>query len=248
MDTVVATTALWVSGGHSCRRANHACALPKRPRGGINIRTKSEQHESGPSELHVADIHISRNQPPERRTADGLGIGGGLVRGLYRNGPGCRGGRFCAVTTWHGPWPCPVDSGPDVAPGNRTSASSGPWRKAIPSAAGKPAARRCADRGRGRTALQGACCGGGRGLGRSACTELYRNKASGIAGRGVGGALLAGAAWRHRRSECGAGPLADCVAAVRNQSGRCKGPRRSALAGGPVPVARQIARALGGAA
>ncbi len=193
--------------------------------------------------LHVASSQISKGGTPDRhRPPDG-----GLVRSVQRNFCRCRGYWLCSVGAW--PIHCThsVDSGSAVGPGNRASLSPRPWAGAGDSADADFSPSRCADRGRGRVALQGAfrCyCGN---LGRPTCAEFHRDQTSGDAGRGGRGSLLADPAWWHCRFKCGAGPLAHCLAALRTECRRCKSPRRSALAVGTVPVAKQTARHLGGA-
>ena len=202
---------------------------------------------------HVPDIHVPQGGTPDRRRRQDARIAGNLicglicdaVRGFRRNGR-CCGSGLRSGAACQGPSPDPVDSGSTVAPGNWATASSGTGNRAAPAAAGKCSACRCADRGGRGTALQGAVGGGGRDLGRSARIEFHRDETSGAAGRGGGRALLADPAWRHSRSQRGAGSLADRFAALGPQSRRCPRPRRSALAVGAVSLARQAARPLGG--
>ena len=196
---------------------------------------------------HVADIYLSKGRTPERRNGQDMQLSRALVGGFYRNGCGFWGGGLCAVAACQRFRPRFVDSGPDVTPGNRPAASSGPWAWAVHSAAGYRQIRRCPYRsGRGAT-LQGTCCSGGRSMGRSARIDLHRDKTLGTAGRGYGGSLLVGQAWGNCRSQCGAGPLARGITGVGAQPRRCESTRRSALADRPVPLPRQTTRRMGGA-
>ena len=195
--------------------------------------------------LHVSDIQISKGAPRNSRNWHRVRAAGGLVRGLRGIDCGCRGYGVRAVAACQKHSPRFVDTGSVVAPGNRATTSSGPWYWAVFSAAGNRASCRCADRGGRRIALQGACCGGGRNIRRSACIEFYRNKAIGVAGRGYAGSLLVDPARGHSRSQRGTGPVARGIAAVCNQPRRYEGAGRSALAGRTVPVPRQAALHLG---
>lgn len=170
------------------------------------------------------------------------------VRGLFRGRRRCRGGGICPRAAR--PWgrPCPLDSGPDDAARMRAPVPAGPWSRPLPDAARPFPAGRCDDRrGRG-AALPGAFRGGGRSLGRSAGAGFHRDEASGAAGRGCRCALLADPAWRGGGgAQRGAGPLAHRAAALIRQSRRCRRSRRSPLAAGTLPVARQAAWGLAGA-
>jgi hypothetical protein len=197
--------------------------------------------------LHVSDINTCKVRRSERSNRQDMQVSGTFVRGLCRNGYRCWRSRLCSVAACQRVCPNFVDSRPDVTPGNRTPASSGPWPWTVHPVAGHRAARRCADRSGRRSAVQGTWRSSGRNLGQSARTELYCNETTGAAGRGHGGSLLVGEVWGNSRSQRRAGPLARGITAVCAQPRRCEGPRRSALAGGSVPVPRQTARHLGGA-
>jgi hypothetical protein len=197
--------------------------------------------------LYVSDIHISKGQTPDRHCWRNAKAGDGPVRGLCRDTRRCRCGWLYTVATCQKLRPYSMDTRQAVAPGNRAATSSGAWHWAIPSAATGRTTHRCADRGGRGAALQSTCRRGGRNLGRSACAEFHRDETLGTAGRGCGGALLAGPAWGKRRSQRRTGSLAYRVTAIGNRPRRCAGPRRSALAGRSVPFPRQTAWAVGGA-
>ena len=203
--------------------------------------------ESGTPVPHAPDIHRS-NGPTDDRQASRRPDhrpDHRPVRGLCRHGRGCRGGGLCAVAPGQGCCPGPVDPGPAIVPGNRAALCWRSGRAQRAHAAPCPPARR-ADRGRRGVALQGPVGGGGRDLWQPARAGLHRNQTSGPAGRGDGGALLADPAWWGARSQRRARPLAGRIIALGPEPGRCNGPRRSALAGRAVPVARQATRPLGG--
>lgn len=191
---------------------------------------------------HVSDILIYKDGTSGRRHAGTVCVPiCCFIRGFCRNTGRRGGGWVCPVTDCQKHRADFVDSGSDVAPRNRTAAS---WRNGGPlhSAAGRGTPRRCAGGGGRGFALQGIGRCGGRDLGQPTHAELHRHQTSGLAGRGCGSALLADPSCRHRRSECGARPLAHSIAAVCPQPRRHHGPRRSALAGGAVSVARQATR------
>lgn len=196
---------------------------------------------------HVTDPCLSKDETHPVCGRDAA-IHGHSVRSLFRGRCRCRGGGICPRAARPRGCPRALDSGPDDAARMRAPVPAGSWRPA-PSPAARPfAAGRCDDRrGRG-AALPGAFRGGGRSLGRSAGAELHRDEASGPAGRGCRCTVLADPAWRRGGGpQRGAGPLADCLAALLRQSRRCRRSRRSPLAAGTLPVARQAAGGLAGA-
>lgn len=182
--------------------------------------------------------------------ADGLccATGGGKpCRGVLRNrGRGCGCG-FCRGAAWPSGRAGAVDTG-SYGTARKWAALSGRAWFAPPAAADAAVASgRCDDRARRGAALHGAGGGHCRNPGRSGCDKLHRDEASCPAGRGDGRALLADPAGRHRRSECGARPLADRHPAFGPASRRSARAGRSALAGRTFPFARCTAGPVGGA-
>ena len=197
--------------------------------------------------LHVSDTHISKGRMPERCNRYDVQAGGSPVRGFCRNCCGCWRIRLCSIATCQKPCPRSMDSGSAITPGNRAATSFGPWIWAATSVDAYRAAHRCSDRGGRGVALQGACGSGGRDMGRSVRIEFYRDEATGAAGRGDGGSLLACQARGNGRSQCGTGPVAHSVTAIRPRSRRYQSARRSALAGRVIPIPRQTTWHMGGA-
>lgn len=196
---------------------------------------------------HVWDGPISTGTPPTGRPSQNRQAGDTPVRSVYRHSRRHRRDGVCSVTGCKRQRPRFVDTRPPVAAGNRAAASCGAWCRAVGSVDGGASSRRCADRRRRGAALQGACRGDCRNLGRPAGLEFHRHQTAGLAGRSCGCCVLADQVWRHCRYQRGAGSLADRIAAFGAGPRRCQGPRRPALAGGIVPIPRQTARNMGGA-
>lgn len=170
-----------------------------------------------------------------------------FVGNLYRKRHRCRGGGICA-DPYPAPRSCPhsVGAGSFVAKGSGAAISTGPQRAATDTAGRCHTGRRCTLGNGGRIALQEPVCRDRRGLGRSTRAQLYRDQTPGLAVRGKWHSLLAYPARRQPRSKRGAGSLASDLAALKPASGRPQGPRRSALAGGTLPLTSHQSGRMGG--
>ncbi len=193
-------------------------------------------------------MSVSTHIKGSPRTSTGLCAGkrahpvGGVFDHVNRRG----GVGFCDVRHCPCECSCPVGAGSTVTERSRAAISAGASGKAAPDSCHLAARSRrsVGDGGRVALHLTGGC--DWRGLGRSARAGFYRHKAFGNPGRGQQSALLAGAPGSHARSECGAKPLAHFIPAIAGASPRSASPRRSAMAGGAVPVTSGASRNMGG--
>ncbi len=168
-----------------------------------------------------------------------------LVRGVSCHDDRCRHDRLHSFSTYKERRACFVGAGPHILQGNWQSVFTRIAPYGDHSCRCKPACR-CALGGRGRIALQGAILRDWRNLGRPACADIHRDKATGDARRGTRGALLVGAPRSIARSECGARPLAYRFARLNAPSTRPPCPWCAALAGRAVSFSHASPRYLGG--
>lgn len=158
------------------------------------------------------------------------------VRDVSRKRRGCGGRRVYSFAYPAQRTTGSMGSGQVVRKGGRTVLSARAQSALADPAGGCHPCCRCSSGDGGWVALQGPCSGDRRGLGGSACAWFHRDKAAGAAIRGKWNSLLADPARHKPRSECGTGPLAGGVDAFGPASPRSGSTRRSAVAGGPVPL------------
>jgi hypothetical protein len=183
---------------------------------------------------------------PRTRTGLCAGKGAHPVRGFFDNAirwrcPGFCHGRRSGCECTH-----PVGARSHVAERIRAALSAGALGKSTRHPHHPAAGRRCSVGDGGRLALCRVGHGHWRNLGRTTCIGFHGHAAVGHKGRGKQAALLAGAPGGCARSECRAKPLAHRIAAVAGTSARPPRPRRSALAGGVVPIPTSTSRHMGG--
>lgn len=159
-----------------------------------------------------------------------------FVRSLFHGSNRCRRFGLYSIAAWKKWRHSALGAGPFVAQRNREPIPAGYASKGHHKRRCKSSPRCALDNGR-RAALQGPVLRRWRDLGRSACTELYGDQTVGNAGGGKQGAMLVDSSRSLSRSECGAGSLAHCLSPLAAPCARLPCPRRTALAGGIVPLA-----------
>ena len=168
------------------------------------------------------------------------------VRGFFDNALRWRCARFCHVRRSGYACTHPVGAGSYVSERSRAALSAGVDDKAARDPHHTTPRGGCFMGDGGRVALRISGCGDWRGLGGTTCARFYRDQTAGDPGRGQPSALLADPPGGRARFKCGAKPLAHRLAAITAASARSTGPRRSALAGGIVPITAGASRNMGG--
>jgi hypothetical protein len=182
------------------------------------------------------------------RTSKGPGAGkrAHAVRGFFNDTSrwGC--GRFCHGRCCGGERTYPVGAGSHVTERIWTAISAGAFGKTTRDSHHAQPRRRCSLGYGGRVALHVIVFGDWRNLGHPSCIGFHGDQAAGNTGRGQQSILLADTSGGRARSECRTKSLAHCITAVWGTSPRSASPRRSALAGGTVPLAPDTSRHMGG--
>lgn len=168
-----------------------------------------------------------------------------LLRSFPGNDSGCRSNRLCSVHAAKQQCPCSLGPGQAFPTGSWTALSARTCRSSRYPGRSEPP-RRCALGDGGRPSLQVTVCRGGRSLGRLSVCRLYSNQTVGDAVRALQSGLLVDPSRCLPRPECSSKPMAGGVPSLAFQPRRFQGPRRPALAGGPVPRTFPAAGQMGG--